>query len=105
LAAVLKASQAISSEIELDRLLSSLMQILIEHAGAQTGFLFLENSCGWAIEAACELNEGEQVYAMRVLQSIPMANRLPESIIQYIIRIHQSVILNDATHESQELRS
>jgi len=42
LAAVLKASQAISSEIELDRLLGSLMQILIENAGAQTGFLILE---------------------------------------------------------------
>jgi PAS domain S-box-containing protein len=99
LAAVLKASQAISSEIELDRLLGSLMQILIENAGAQTGFLILENSGEWVIEAACELNEGEQDCATRVLQSIPMANRLPESIIQYVIRTHETVILNDATRE------
>jgi len=28
-----------------------------------------------------------------------MANRLPESIIQYVIRTHESVILNDATRE------
>ncbi len=99
LAAVLKASQAISSEIELDRLLGSLMQILIENAGAQTGFLILENSGDWVIEAACELDEGEQVCATRVLQSIPIATRLPASIIQYVIRTHESVILNDATHE------
>jgi PAS domain S-box-containing protein len=99
LATVLKASQAISSEIELDRLLRSLMQILIENAGAQTGSLILENSSEWVIEAACELSEGEQVCATRVLQSIPMANRLPESIIQYVIRTHESVILNDATRE------
>ena len=39
LAAVIKASQAISSEIELNQLLRSLMKILIENAGAQTGFL------------------------------------------------------------------
>ncbi|MDZ7966131.1 MAG: AAA family ATPase [Nostoc sp. DedSLP03] len=99
LATVMKAAQAISSEIELERLLSSLMQILIENAGAQTGCLLLENAGEWAIEAACELNEGEQVYATQVLQSIPMTNRVPKSIIQYAIRTHESVILSDATRE------
>ncbi|MGL4622119.1 MAG: AAA family ATPase, partial [Chroococcidiopsis sp.] len=98
LAAVMKASQAISSEIELDRLLRSLMQILIENAGAQTGCLLLENSGEWAIEAACQLNEDEKGWT-QILRSIPMANRLPESIIQYVIRTHESVILNDATGE------
>ncbi|MEH2421614.1 MAG: AAA family ATPase [Nostoc sp.] len=99
LAAVLKASQAISSEMELDQLLSSLMKILIENAGAQTGFLILENSGEWAIEASCELNDPENICATQVLQSIPPANRLPESIINYVIRTHESVILNDATCE------
>nr|WP_242017168.1 PAS domain-containing protein [Trichocoleus sp. FACHB-46] len=99
LAAVMKASQAISSEIELERLLHSLMQSLIENAGAQTGCLLLEDSGEWKIEATCELSEGAQVCATRVLQSIPMTNCLPESIIQYVIRTHESVILNDATRE------
>lgn len=99
LTAVLKASQAISSEIELEQLLCSLMQILIENAGAQTGFLILENAGEWAIEASCELTNDANVRATQVLQSIPMANRLPESIIQYVIRSHESVILNDATRE------
>jgi PAS domain-containing protein len=99
LAAVMKASQAISSEIELDRLLISLMKILIENAGAQIGFLILENSGEWAIEASGELSDGENVYAMQVLQSIPIVNHLPESIINYVIRTHESVILNDAIHE------
>jgi PAS domain S-box-containing protein len=99
LTAVMKASQVISSEIELDRLLHTLMQILIENAGAQTGFLILENAGKWTIEAACELNDGERVCATRVLQSLPMTNRLPESVIQYVIRTHESVILNDAIHE------
>jgi predicted ATPase/signal transduction histidine kinase/tRNA A-37 threonylcarbamoyl transferase component Bud32 len=99
LAAVMKASHAISSEIELEQLLRSLMQILIENAGAQTGCLILENSGEWLVEAACELNDGEKVCATRVLQSIPTANCLPESIIQYVIRTHETVILNDATCE------
>ncbi|MCP6762973.1 MAG: AAA family ATPase, partial [Fischerella sp. CENA71] len=99
LATVMKAAQAISSEIELEQLLSSLMQILIENAGAQTGCLLLENAGEWRIEAACEPNDGESVCATRVLQSIPIANRLAESIVHYVIRTHESVILNDATRE------
>ncbi|WP_414517112.1 AAA family ATPase [Nostoc sp. PCC 9305] len=99
LVAVMKASLAISSEIELDKLLSSLMKILIENAGAQTGFLILENSGKWVIEASCELNDGEKVCATQVLQSLPTANHLPESIINYVIHTHESIILNDATRE------
>ncbi|MBN3949658.1 MAG: PAS domain-containing protein [Nostoc sp. NMS7] len=99
LAAVMKASLAISSEIELDKLLSCLMKILIENAGAQRGFLILENSGEWVIEASGELNEGENVYTTQVLQSIPTANNLPESIINYVIHTHECVILNDATRE------
>ncbi len=99
LATVMKAAQAISSEIELEQLLRSLMQILIENAGAQTGCLILENLGAWAIEAAYELNDRQNVGDLRVLQSIPIANRLPESMIQYVIRTHESVILNDATRE------
>ena len=75
------------------------MQILIENAGAQTGFLILENSGEWMIEACSELNLGETDCATQVLQSIPIANHLPESIIQYVIRTHESVILNNATRE------
>ncbi|MBC1236823.1 PAS domain S-box protein [Nostoc sp. 2RC] len=99
LAAVMKASQAISREIELKQLLRSLMQILIENAGAQTGYLILENSGEWSIEAVCELNTDENACATQVLQSIPIADRLPESIIQYVIRTLKPVTLNDATRE------
>ncbi|MEH1861674.1 MAG: AAA family ATPase [Nostoc sp.] len=99
LTAVMKASQAISSEIELDQLLGSLMQILIENAGAQTGCLLLENDGEWVIEASCELNDGNNICATRVLQSMSMANCLPESIIQYVIRTHETVILNNAARE------
>jgi len=99
LAAVMKASQAISREIELKQLLRSLMQTLIENAGAQTGYLILENSGEWSIEAACELSTDENACATQVLQSIPIADQLPESIIQYVIRTLKPVTLNDATRE------
>ncbi|HEY9826659.1 MAG TPA: AAA family ATPase [Stenomitos sp.] len=99
LAAVMKASQAISSEIELEKLLRSLMQILIENAGAQTGYLLLENAEQWTIEAACELTDGEQSCIAKVLQSLLIADRLPESITQYVIRTHEAILLDDATRK------
>jgi len=67
LAAVLKASQAISAEIILDKLLTSLMKILIENAGAQFGFLILEQEGEWRIEA-----EGTLDGQVTVLQSMPI---------------------------------
>ncbi|MDZ8227261.1 PAS domain S-box protein [Nostoc sp. ChiVER01] len=102
LAAVMKASQAIYREIELEQLLRSLMQILIENAGAQTGFLILENAGEWVIEAAGQLNDNdddENVYTTQVLQSVPIISCLPESIINYVIRTHETVVLNDAICE------
>ncbi|MBD2261308.1 PAS domain S-box protein [Pseudanabaena sp. FACHB-2040] len=99
LAAVMKALQGISREIELKQLLRLLMQTVIENAGAQTGYLILENSGEWSIEAACELNADENACATQVLQSIPIADQLPESIIQYVIRTLKPVALNDATRE------
>ena len=39
--AVIKASQAVSGEILLDRLIETLMRIALEHAGAQRGLLIL----------------------------------------------------------------
>jgi predicted ATPase/signal transduction histidine kinase/GAF domain-containing protein/tRNA A-37 threonylcarbamoyl transferase component Bud32 len=99
LATVIRAFQAISREIELEQLLRSLMQILIENAGAQIGFLILETSGEWMIEAACELMDGEQICTTQVRQALPIADRLPESIVHYVIRTHKPIILDDAIHD------
>ncbi|MGL5197160.1 MAG: ATP-binding protein, partial [Chroococcales cyanobacterium] len=95
IATVMKASQAISGEVLLEKLLSSLMKILIENAGAQRGYLILSIQGQLLIEAAGEIEE-ERV---TVLQSIPVANSqtLSESIVNYVARTQETVVLNDAT--------
>ena len=103
---VLKASHAIASEIDLEQLLETLMKILIENAGAQTGYLLLPtqsptniNQDKWHIEAIKTI-EDEQV----VIQSIPINSPsidnnldVPMSLVNYVIRTQEIVILNDAT--------
>src|SRR4028119_2430525 len=68
LATVMKASQAISGEIVLSKLLERLMKIAIENAGAEKGFLILEKAGNWAIEAEGSVNRDE----VSVLRSLPL---------------------------------
>jgi signal transduction histidine kinase/GAF domain-containing protein len=98
LATVMKASQAISSEIVLDKLLASLMKILIENAGAQKGFLILETQGKLLIEASGTV-EQEQV---AVLQSIPIdSGDVSTAIANYVARTKESVVLNNASREGR----
>ncbi|UBF28941.1 GAF domain-containing protein [Kovacikia minuta CCNUW1] len=101
LASVLKASQAIASEIYLDQLLATLMKILIENAGAQTGYLLLQTQNEWCIEATgCINNEN-----VAVLQSIPPGRRgikdhpLPTAIIHYVAHTLEGIVLEDAAQQ------
>ena len=98
LATVMKASQAISSEIVLDKLLASLMKILIENAGAQKGFLILETQGKLLIEASGTVEQDHVV----VLQSIPIdSGNVSTAIANYVARTKESVVLNDATREGK----
>ncbi len=99
IATVMKASEAISGEIILDRLLSRLMEILIENVGAQTGYLILENQGKWLIQAEGTV-EGKEI---TVLQSIPIENseKLCQSIVSYVARSKENLVLNDATCQGQ----
>ncbi|HEY9853903.1 MAG TPA: AAA family ATPase [Leptolyngbyaceae cyanobacterium] len=93
---VVKASQAISSELVLDRLLEKLMQILIENAGAQKGILLL-NKEGKLSIAAESYTDSKQV----LLPSLPVENsqNLPKLLINYVERTKKNVVLNDAARE------
>lgn len=95
---VLKASQAISREIVLDRLLMALMGIVIENAGAQRGILLLEKEGRLVIEAEGEIDHDE----VAVLQSVPVetSTNLPTTIVRYVERTKEPVVLSEATQET-----
>jgi transcriptional regulator with GAF, ATPase, and Fis domain len=88
LAAWMKASGAIASEIELDKLLTTLMKILLESCGAETGYLILESQGQLRVEASCEANSNQVV----VLQSTPIETGLPLSIIRYVATTQEKLM-------------
>ncbi|WP_017718868.1 AAA family ATPase [Kamptonema formosum] len=93
---VMKAAQAISGEIVLEKLLAKLLDLAIENAGAQKGFLILSQNGQLVIEA-----EGEVDGEVRVLQSVPVGScaNLPEAIVNYVARTQENLVLNDAARE------
>ncbi|MEG4809015.1 AAA family ATPase [Microcoleus sp. F8-D3] len=99
IAAVMKASQAISGEIMLDKLLSSLMKILMENAGAQRGYLILLSQGQLFIEAEGTIDDE----LVTVLQSIPVetCQELSSAIVNYVSRTQESVVLDDAARSGQ----
>ncbi|WP_293126896.1 AAA family ATPase [Okeania sp. SIO1I7] len=103
LATVIKVYNAISGEIKLENLLHNLMKIVIENAGAQTGFLILDREDNWVIEAQGKIDSDEVI----ILQSIPIEfvdsetsiPILPTTIINYVARSQENIVLKDAAHE------
>jgi PAS domain S-box-containing protein len=95
---VVKASQAISSEMVLPRLIESLLRIAVESAGAERGLLILLQGGEPRIEA--EATTGPAGIEVEVLQTIVAASDLPQSALQYVIRTQESVLLNDASTDN-----
>ncbi len=105
LTTIVKAAQAIAGEIKLKNLLHELMKISIENAGAQRGFLVLNREDNWVVEAQAELAADR----FQVLQSIPIETvdrdlqtpMLSVSIINFVARTQESLVLNDAAHAAR----
>ena len=99
LTSVMKASQVISGEIQIEKLLSRMMQIIIENAGAEKGCLILKADGDFRIEAEGHIHQEK----VQVLQSIPLEDspNVPVTIIQYIARVQENLVLEDAAHEGK----
>ena len=95
--AVVKMSQVVSSEIVLDKLLSRLMALAVEHAGAGRGLMILSNGplriVAEAVSSAGEL-------AVHVGSEPVTHAQLPASIINYVVRTHDLTLLDDVAQPS-----
>jgi len=97
LATVIKVSQAVSGEIVLERLLDTLMHTAIEQAGAQRGLLLTLRGTEQRI-AAEATTPGDTVKVL--LRDEKVTAALPESILHYVMRTREAVILDDAAAEN-----
>ena len=90
LTSAIKASQALSQEIELDALLSKMMHIVLENAGADKGVLILDNSGTWEVVAQCD-NNNCYIFTTPLDQT----DTLPSTIINTVKRTQQPLLINN----------
>jgi PAS domain S-box-containing protein len=100
LVTVIRASQAISQPIVLDDLITTLMRVVLESAGAQAAALLLARGDREPLRlAAIARVEGTEVMVRRH-DEVPSASDLPLSLLAYVRRSREHVLLGDATRPS-----
>ncbi|MEA3118826.1 MAG: hypothetical protein QOI13_2096, partial [Paraburkholderia sp.] len=109
LPSVAKAAQAISGQIVLEDLIDTLMHILLETAGAQTGQLLLARNERLVLAAEASV-EQQTIQVLQHLNQEPPASAppgsatpkpaLPISIVNYVQRCQERVLLDDATQSN-----
>ncbi len=97
---VMKASQVIAGEIELEKLLATLMRIAIENAGAERGYLLLQHEGELFIHAEGRLDAAD----VKLHDALPISEnaKLPLSIVNFVRRTSEGVVLSDASAEEDE---
>jgi signal transduction histidine kinase len=98
LAAVIKASQALSGEIELPELLSTLMEVVMENVGASKCVLIL--SSGDESELTVTSVNSSSTFASTQTQfpsiSLESSYDVPISLINYVKRTREILVIDDA---------
>ena len=93
---IIKSTQAISGEIKIEKLLTILMGILIENAGAQRGCIMLKDEFDgkFYVEASKDLESQPS----QLVRSLPLTEckNLCVEIVQYVMRSRDALIIYDA---------
>ncbi len=89
---IIKASQTLSGEVQLENLLEKMMNILIENAGAQRG-LFIENTGDSLLIQA----EGAKDAVSGILNALPVeeSDKLPLSVVNYVARSKKKLVFDN----------
>jgi signal transduction histidine kinase len=90
---VVKAQQAISGEIELERLVTALMRAAMENAGAQKGALLLPGENTLAVAALFQISPEGALVALDEGRH----PELPWTLLAYVQRTREHVLIGDAS--------
>ena len=95
-ATILKASQTLSSEIQLEKLLAALMCVVMENAGAKKAVLLLLKEGNLAIEAVASFHRDV------ISISVPLSgsDEVPAAVVNYVKRTCKTVVLDNAAVEN-----
>lgn len=89
LLSVVRAFQAISAELGLDRLVVTLLRLLVQHAHAERGALLLPDIGGLRIAAVAETDRGQ--VSVVPDPGAPLHEQVPIAVVDHVYRTRQTV--------------
>ncbi|AFY44420.1 AAA family ATPase [Nostoc sp. PCC 7107] len=96
--AILKASRALLSAIQLEELITNLMQVLLQNSGAQKIALILPDQADWIVVSVTTIEDLEEsVFSPHPLDS---SHDVPIKMIYAVKHTLQSIIIHDITKEN-----
>jgi len=94
-----RAARAISSELEMDRLLTRLLTLLLENAAARRGVLLLNVDGQLRVEAEAVCDDAGIQVEVGQAQTLEEFAALPASVINLVVRTGSDVIIADAAQD------
>ncbi|MBD2195571.1 MULTISPECIES: ATP-binding sensor histidine kinase [Calothrix] len=98
LLAVIKASQALSGEMEMERLIAVLMEVLMENAGASKSAFILNQGDDFSLIINAANSNSSEIYTSTSIISthIESSDDVPINIINYVKRTREILVIDDA---------
>jgi len=96
---IMDAAKTISSEIVLNELIKKIVKIILEHAGAQRGVLLLKEKANDQLYVKAEGNIERGKIIVKVLSEEVSPETIPATLIRYVARTQQNLILNNASND------
>ncbi|MEK6296418.1 MAG: GAF domain-containing protein, partial [Paraburkholderia tropica] len=92
-AAMVQLSQAVSSEIDLDKLVQAFMRIAVRHSGAQRALLILWS--GESFRIAAEAGFDKSGITVRANDLGLCESVLPLTVVRHVMRVRENVVIED----------
>ncbi|WP_158502097.1 AAA family ATPase [Vitiosangium sp. GDMCC 1.1324] len=92
---LLKATETLVSEVVLERLLSKLMEVCLEAAGAQRAVLVLEEKDTLLVRAVGDVSEPVSLVRTPLKES----NQVPVTVVEHAARSGDTLVLADASRQ------
>jgi signal transduction histidine kinase/CheY-like chemotaxis protein len=94
-----RAAQALSSELDPERVVGRLMELLLENAGAQRGALVLSEGEALSVVARLAV-EGTRIET-GLSEPLGQSHDVPATLVQYAARTGEPVVISDARSEAR----
>lgn len=98
LSSVLKAASTISSEIRLNQAIPTLLEIITQNAGAQSGAFLLVSDDQLILSAVSSVDKGAEM-----IDAVPLGDtsEIPHAVIYYVRRTQHTVLIDEPARDER----